>query len=342
MAAGFKIATVNASDVPATLTNYPAYVDLSRLGITTLAEAQSVRVYADESKTTEWVREIVSATEMYVKIPSLTSTTSIYVDWDGSRADYAVTDTYGRNAVWSDYVSVLHMNESTGDAVDSTGNGDWIDNSSVGVGIGKIGNARDFVRANNEHFETTRNITGGMTALTVQYWVNPDTFANPMFIWSFERQSNANDAYNNWALFNVNGTIQYGLENNSGSRSIMNSTTALSTGTWQMVHNAWDGSTLRTFLDGSAAGTTSHSAAGYSDSTVQKFWGGNDAQSLRYLDGLLDECRVRLSYVGADWITTEYNNQVDEAGFWGTWATVGGGGGPTYRFVPQIRPFAGL
>ena len=47
MASGFKQATVNAADVPASQTDFPSYVDLSRLGITTLAEAQSVRVYAD-------------------------------------------------------------------------------------------------------------------------------------------------------------------------------------------------------------------------------------------------------------------------------------------------------
>jgi hypothetical protein len=50
MAAGFKKATVRAADVPSTLTNFPTYVDLDRLGITTLAEAQSVRVYADVLK----------------------------------------------------------------------------------------------------------------------------------------------------------------------------------------------------------------------------------------------------------------------------------------------------
>ena len=99
MAAGFKLATVNSARVPSTQTNFPAYVDLSRLGITTLAEAQSVRVYADSSKTTEWAREIVSATEMHVKVPSLTSTVTMYVDYDGVRSDYAVTDTFGRNAV---------------------------------------------------------------------------------------------------------------------------------------------------------------------------------------------------------------------------------------------------
>ena len=112
MAAGFKQATVNASDVPATLADYPSYVDLSRLGITTLAEAQSVRCYSDSAKTTELAREIVSATQMFVKIPSLTSTFVLYVDYDGVRADYAVTDTFGRNATWpSQFLLASHFEQ---------------------------------------------------------------------------------------------------------------------------------------------------------------------------------------------------------------------------------------
>jgi len=121
MASGFKQATVNASDVPATLTNYPAYVALSRLGITTLAEAQSVRCYSDSAKTTELAREIVSVTEMHVKVSSLTSTFVLYVDWDGARADYAATDTYGRNAVWSDYAFVFHFENSLTNSVGNLG-----------------------------------------------------------------------------------------------------------------------------------------------------------------------------------------------------------------------------
>ena len=62
----FVKATVRAADVLATQTNFPAYVNLTRLGITGLAQAQSVRVYSDVGKTTELAREIVSASEMHV------------------------------------------------------------------------------------------------------------------------------------------------------------------------------------------------------------------------------------------------------------------------------------
>lgn len=339
MSTTYKL-TPDTGQVSGTNSNMPLYVKPSVLecGSLTLAEAQSLRFFSDASLTTELAREVVSADEIHVKVPSVSSSTEIWMNYDGIRSDYAVTATYGSNAVWSDYVSVLHMDESSGNAVDSTGNGDWTDTNTVGSGTGQIEGGRDFVRANGEHFVTTRTgITGGMSELTVQFWVNPDTFADPMFIWSFERQSNPNDAYNNWALLNTNGTIQFGLENNSGSRSIMNSSTGLSTATWQMVHTCWDGTTLRAFLNGSADGTTAHSATTYSDASVQKFWGGNDAQSTRYLDGLLDECRVRQSYVGADWITTEYNNQNDNAAFWV--ATAVGGGGVV---APQFLGFAGL
>ena len=338
MATGFKTATVNASDVPATLTNFPAYVDLSRLGITTQSEADSVRCYSDESKTTELAREIVSTSEMWVKIPSLTSTFTLYVDWDGTSSDYAVTDTYGRNNVWSDYKAVLHLNESTGsNAVDSTGSGDWTDNNSVDSTTGQIGSAKDFTKAGSDHFETTKNLTGGMSALTVSYWFKRETETAPAFLWSFERQANANDAYNNWANLgdSTNKKIDFGLENNSGQRTIISSTATFNTGTWYMAHQTWDGSTMRQFFDGSVDATTGSRTGTFSDNTVQKFIGGNDAQTTRYFDGVIDEVRVRQSYVGANWITTEYNNQVDESGFWGTWSDVGGGGGGA-TFVPKI------
>jgi len=49
-----------------------------------------------------------------------------------------------------------------------------------------------------------------------------------------------------------------------------------------------------------------------------------------------DEYRLRNGTLSANWITTEYNNQSDESGFWGTWTTVSGGA-PT--FIPRIMVY---
>ena len=40
----------------------------------------------------------------------------------------------------------------------------------------------------------------------------------------------------------------------------------------------------------------------------------------------MGEVRLRDFVQTANWITTEYNNQNDEAAFWGTWTDAGGGG----------------
>jgi hypothetical protein len=128
MASGFKKSEAPGSTlVPTTQTDFPVYVDLQRLGITTLAEANSVRVYADQAKTTEWAREIVSVNEMHFKVPSISATTVSYIDWDGERSDYAIDATYGAENVWTNnYVAVWHLEEdptgSSPQMQDSTAN----------------------------------------------------------------------------------------------------------------------------------------------------------------------------------------------------------------------------
>ena len=167
MAAGFKKATVRAADVPSTQTDFPSYVDLDRIGVTTLAEAQSIRVYADEAKTVEWAREIVSATEMHVKVPSLTSTVDIYVDWDGVRSDYAVGATYGRNAVWVDYEFVSH----DGGGTDSTGNHSTTAEGGVTSGgiTGKIGVGTSY-DGSNDGFDTGYDSFNPRNNFTMSVW----------------------------------------------------------------------------------------------------------------------------------------------------------------------------
>lgn len=329
MAAGFKTATVNASDVPSTQTNFPAYVDLSRLGITTLAEAQSVRVYADSEKTTEWAREIVSATEMHVKIPSLTSSTTIYVEYDGARSDYAVTDTYGRNAVWSDYASVFHQDMSSGNAVDSTGNLNVTQQGSPSYSqTGQIGDATD-LPTTSDYFEISSGGAVPSPPITLQAWFNPDNAAAAQSI-IYVGQSNSEvglltAASELWAL------------SQSGGNAQAETTTTLSNNTWYMGHGVFTSISSRTvYLNGVAENTNTTSKNTNTGSGISL--GGRFSTTAQQFVGLLDELRVRESVLSADWITTEYNNQNDEATFWGTWTDVGGG----YRFVPQLRPFAGL
>jgi hypothetical protein len=335
MAAGFKTATVNASDVAASLTDYPSYVDLSRIGITTLAEAQSVRVYADSGKTTEWAREIVSVSEMHVKIPSLTTTTVIYVDYDGIRADYAVGATYGRNAVWSDYAAVYHMNnDPSGSApqlVDSTGNGNnGTSNGSMtsdDLVTGSIGDATRF-DTTNDYYNIPDSATLDVTQITIQGWCTAyensdnDFFIKPAsatwsapFVSYYLRFQTRSGGGNDGVIFAINGGGTY--------RQAGLTTETLSLDTPYFFHGTYDGSTLRAYRDGVQKGTTGY--AGSITTSSQPLIIGNNIRSGAYVDTTQDEHRIRGTAVSGDWITTEYNNQSDEATFWGTWTDAGGG-----------------
>lgn len=330
MAAGFKTATVNASSVPSTQTNFPSYVDLSRLGITTLAEAQSVRVYADSSKTTEWAREIVSAAEMHVKVPSLTSTVSMYVDWDGTSSDYAVTDTYGRNAVWSAYAYVYHFEHTSGNATDSTANGNTLTNTNT-VGYttsGKLGSAANGGSPNTSKYfvSSTMNVALSTSDNYYQsFWMKPTASKNTQMVFAgdgaTEFRTGTRTSDKMW-LTRYNGTsAQY--------REI---SVNYDDGNWRLVHTTVAGTTLQGYVDGAALGTAL-TVSGYNGSGANTLKvGGLPAYGDEYFTGLIDEVRIAQFAPSANWITTEYNNQSAESTFWGTWSDVGGGGANTTNF----------
>lgn len=333
MAAGFKSATVNASSVPSTQTNFPAYVDLSRVGITTLAEAQSVRVYADSAKTTEWAREIVSATEMHVKVPSLTSTVTIYVDYNGVRADYAVTDTFGRNAVWSAYIGVWHLDEAVnntaGGYADSTGKG----NNGTGVSMaeapvaGKIGgNAAsfdgisDYINAADSASLDEPNTNNAVAFTAI---LKSDSVAQGTY-YGFGKSS---DQYN--MIFDFAADTYEFWGNSADARFNIGTSTDVTN--WLFLGASFNGATDEGIANFNGTTTTSTEIGTLPAANTGPFViggvlsGGGFTTFSQAFDGKVDELRVRSSAVTANWMTTEYNNLFTESAFWGTWANVGGG-----------------
>jgi hypothetical protein len=140
--------TIDSDQVPADATNFPAYINLAHLfagsesfASTVANGGGNIRVFQGA---TELAREVVSCDtsaetgELHVLIPFLDSSAdtvlSIYAD--GSSADYAVDDTFGRNAVWGDYAFVLHTES---DATDSTGNLSVTEEGTPSYTAGKLG-----------------------------------------------------------------------------------------------------------------------------------------------------------------------------------------------------------
>lgn len=331
----FKAIPVTAAKVPATLTNFPVYIKPSAMsgwGSLTLAEAQSSRWYADEDKIVELPREVVAADEIHSLVDTFDSTSIIYTDYDGVRADYAVTDTYGRNAVWVDYLVVMH---AEGGSTNATGGASTTDTSvTYATANGQVGQGGSYNGSSSR--STAANIGAASTGLTVSAWVKQDTTT----IGTIVSRGGGSAATNSYYLLTYNdaGTMRAQLMLRSSSTyNYTTSSGAYNLATRSLVHGTYDKSNGKLYLNGSLTDT---GAAFTQDiQTPSATFAVGDYAALRW-DGDIDEIRVSGSARTANWITTEYNNQSDVATFWGTVTDAWGGGGTEYELVCDAGSFA--
>jgi len=311
-----RVATVRAADVPATQTNFPFYVDLGRVGATalTLADANSSRWYTDTDLVTQMAREIVSLTEGHGKYASLTSTSKIAIDYDGIRADYAVTATYGRNNVWGDFESVQHFQSNSND---STANGRNGSDSGITYTTGKFGQSASNLSGSGKITLPSFSLSA---AFSSSFWVKYNALQATAI---FSTYGGANGSSTGANIANsfpyINGSLQSGYTNFLVDAGWVAS--GQTTGVWYKFNYVHDGTTIRIYLNGVQvnSGNVPHSTV---DRVMYLMSRGDNAQAL---NGYLDEFYIKNSQDSANWITTEYNNQNDEATFWGTWTTFGGG-----------------
>jgi hypothetical protein len=259
----------------------------------------------------------------------------LYIDYDGVRADYAVTDTYGRNAVWSDYVAVYHYNENPSGTepqlTDSTGNGH--NGTSAGsmtsgqLVDAKLGKGWEFDASND--IVTVPNATAlNPTQITTQCWTRFITgtvdhelvwkpqnagWTTPFLQYGLRLQTRA-AANTDRPIFFING--------GGTLRSAQGTLRNLNTTQFYSLYGTYDGSNLRIYFDGVLEATTPYT--GSIASGTQTLRMGNNNISTQWGESFLDEVRIKGSALSANWITTEYNNQSDEATFWGAWTDAGG------------------
>lgn len=325
-----RVATVRAADVPASQTDFPFFIDLGRVGVTalTLAEAESSRWYTDTDLVTQMAREIVSLTQGHGKYASLTSTSKIAIDYDGIRADLAVGDTYGRNAVWnSNFRAVYHIEASGG--LDSTGNGYTLSEASAVYGAAGIGNGLDAgINTQYRRLYRSDNLGVGATdAFTTSFIWKQTTDSAAGTPIPFRFITNTSTNYKGFQMqYESTPRVRIFAENSltvSGS---------LGTGANHMVVNRASGAagTITYYKNAASQGTVAQGVNAF-NSTGEISIGSNTAGN--GANGWFDEVRVTSNVQTANWITTEYNNQNDEAAFWGTWTTFGGGGGANSGFL---------
>jgi len=331
-------ATVTSGDVAATLTDYPAYIDLSEMPAsfwsTVVNGGGDIRVYSDEALTTELAREVVSADtstdtgELHVKIPSLTTSTVIYITVDGTSSEPAAGSTYGSEAVWS-YNGVWHLKETSGNTTDSTSNANTLtDNNTVGTATGKIGIGRDFELSNSEYFSITDNSSLSIVGdISFSGWIKleqlPSTAGSSMQI-QVKDDTSGSRSYAFYINSNDKLVLLYFDGSSNLTRSISDSAIVVGGDVGNLVHLVGtadvSAKTITFYKNGSSVASTndfSYASSIRDGSSDFRIGARSIAGSAsEFFDGVMDEQRIYSGILSADWTTTEYNNQSDVAGFW--------------------------
>ncbi len=339
--------TIQASQVDATLTDFPVYVNLDDLNDTFFSLVRTnggdIRVTAGDG-VTELPRELVSINtgtrvgELYFLANSLSSTTdtTFYIYYGNAAASNpAVSDTYGARNVWSNgYVIVAHMGDlTTSTVLNSAGStngiktntaGNPVVNNPLGVTTGYLYDAQDFSTTPIQH---TGNFINGVSQYNVSMWFNPDDVngTGPLQTNQYGNTLYGSSLSGNYDWVSVGGTTAGSSANGPEVcvRAFTTSVTCnvtsganITNGNWYYISiNAVQNSTLTARVNGVTRGTfTSGNSAPGGNFTIAGLR-PNRTPPISF-DGRLDEVRVSTTTRTDAWRDAEYRNMATSSTFY--------------------------
>jgi len=302
---------INPTYIDSTLSDFPVYIALSDLPTgavdSMISGCGDIRVTTDDEET-EVPREVVTCEttgdtgELYFKASSLSSsaTTTFYIYYENSAvSDYAVTDTYGAQNVWTNsYGGVWHMGGGT--LSDSTGN---VGDSTTQTGDADTdtlteGSATDYDGSERTIIPDDTDIDNDVLS-SLTYWglLENDTEVRAM------------EKSNQYFLLNFAGAGDMGpLMKISGTNKVA-SVGTLNTGQYYMLGGTYSysgGSTgvINAILDGAYNGTNSGLTASIDSGGGDLYLGSDDTSN--YYNGRIDEFRISKvvrteAWLGATW-----------------------------------------
>jgi hypothetical protein len=321
--------TIDSDQVPADATNFPAYINLAHLFAGSESFASTVANGGGDIRVfqgaTELAREVVSCDtsaetgELHVLIPFIDSSAdtvlSIYAD--GSSADYAVDDPFGRNAVWGDYAAVVHGEGAT----DSTGNHTFTANGSPSTVAGKLGSALE-VNSTNYYTAPDTAALGSATDddFSYQWW---HRFTDAGIDTDVRIIGQDDSTSGNWWSVGINSDVLSFTVDDGGTRNQVNDPadmdTALTATDWHSFFAVWkEGVGSEIYRDGVSVATSTAGTLGSSSNSFDLKIGGTSSGLHSGGSELIQlaEQRIRIGDPSANWITTEYNNQSDPSSFY--------------------------
>lgn len=322
-------ATPNYSNVE----NFPVYVNLADMPAAFWTYVRSdcgdIRVISSHGAP-EIPREIVTCNtgaqtgELWFKAPLLSGVTDMpfYVYYGNSSAtDYAATETFGRNNVWTNgYKAVWHLKDGTTlSGTDATSN---TNTGTAGAGAtavaGKLDGGADFAGSSTSYIEAAHSTSLSIsTPLTLSAWVYLDAYggASNLYIRGIISKYLTTNAYFIRIGNGASGSANY-LDFGGATHIIESTNFPLSQ--WVYVTGTTDASgNGKLFRDGSQV-LTGTVSIGTNTENVRIGEDYSSGANDRNWDGKIDEARISNVERTPGWIKTEYNNQNSPSTFYST------------------------
>lgn len=327
--------TVQSSQVDADLTDFPVYVDLSDMPAGFFSNVKSdgsdIRVTKSDG-TTEIAREVVaidtgaSTGELHFvadgTLSSSSNTTFRIYYGNAAASEPAATATYGSQNVWdSNFKGVWHMQESSGNLLDSTASGaNMSPMGSPNQGQpGAIGKSVDFVPTDYLFVnDSDLNITNTTTVSAIVNLDAAGSVARSICEWGV-----ASGGRRRGLL--MRNTEQITFITNSAADG--NTTSTLTPGTWtHLAGTASDtANTSEVFFNGTSEVSSTPTLSSF---TYAGTYIGANIVTTEPWDGKIDEVRISNIIRSDQYVSTEYNNLMSPGSFYSVGAQESNGSGP--------------
>lgn len=204
----------------------------------------------------------------------------------GSGASPVLESYYQELPADQNTVGLWHMNEASGNALDSSGNGNTGTPTGTAVATGFLGSAaRNFNGTSDSVSMGATSTLDLSNSFTLETWVNRATTQNSVDSAIVAKISTS--PYNGYMLwYRSDNTID--LYINGAARA--DSTYVIPANTWTHIVGVWTGSMAQIYINGQLSVSSSYSTA--PTSTGQTFWVGRYSDSARFFTGTIDEVRV--------------------------------------------------
>lgn len=216
-------------------------------------------------------------------------------------------------AIIDNLIAHWRLNEASGVRFDVHGSNDLTDNATVTQAVGKIDNAAQFIRANNEYLSITDNtdLSTGDIDFTWAGWVWLDSKANNLSI--IMKWTGAGDQREYGLIYLGGATDRFHFTvsfNGTGTATTINADSfgAVATGAWNFVV-VWHDATANTIniqVNNGAIDSAAHST-GVFDGTGQLNIGATE-QVLDFFDGRIDSVSLWKRILTAQEKTDLYNS----------------------------------